>query len=466
MSIRFLRMIAATLVLGACGTNPENASGDVGASTPDASGPIQTQPPDAGVPSVVEPDAGALPSPTPDSGTPDSGTVDPGAPTEWPNALSRANSDAWLRANHDRLTVLKPRVLVLDVQRTDDQGKPGTPTDTFVSTLVGAFAEMSKPHGLTTNAAPALQYQVERIIDLRDPTAQYPSFWPPKGAGGFDIGEIFAPAFAPRLGFADPNTPGRFLSMCELFETGRINELWISARAGERNIFENQSRLQRYDAAMNPLAGQFNSCTNGCFYDPQKRVNCKVSVRMQEINRWRGPGCGTHAAGHAFENLRKSVPYLTRANRFLNFEIADFPLTSRSQYGCDYSSSAMASCFAFPQPGTITQGTDGKIPAFSLAWGSGCGNVHFAPNSAFQYNYNSSTPALNSCDDYGQGNGTGGNDRTTTYTAALVQGLEQKFGDCGGGWVTYWGQSFPGPGNTARDENGQPMKNWWPFLFY
>jgi len=27
-------------------------------------------------------------------------------------------------------------------------------------------------------------------------------------------------------------------------------------------------------------------------------------------------------------------------------------------------------------------------------------------------------------------------------------------------------QSFPGYGNVAKDVDGGPMKNWWPFLFY
>jgi hypothetical protein len=473
MNVRVMQLTAAGLMLTACGglaTNSGRAVADVSNAMDASAGPSPDSGTDSGqgggVPDAETYDAGdaSLPGLERDAGgPPDAGLVDAGAtPTEWPNALSRANSDAWLLANHDRLTLLKPRVLVLDVQRTDDSGNTGTPIDAFVTSLVGAFAEMSKPHGLTTGASAVLQYQVEAIVDLKDPAAQYPNLWPMGSASGFDIGEIFSPSFAPLLGFADPDVPGRFFGLCELFESGRINELWIAAGSGVRNIYENQSRLQKYDNNLRPLAGQFNTCTNGCFFDPKKRVNCKVSVRMQEISKWRGPGCGTHAAGHAFENLRSSLPYLAvNAQRFLNLDIAGLPLASRSQYDCDYTSS---SCFAFPMPGTMTQGTDGKIPPFSVPWGGGCGNVHFAPNSAFQYDYNSKTPALNSCDDYGQG--AGGQDKTAVYTADLVRVLDQKVNDCGGGWVTYWGQSFPGPGNRSRDDRGLPMKNWWPFLFY
>ena len=32
--------------------------------------------------------------------------------------------------------------------------------------------------------------------------------------------------------------------------------------------------------------------------------------------------------------------------------------------------------------------------------------------------------------------------------------------------MVYLAQSMPGLGNQARDTQGRPMKNWWPFLFY
>ena len=38
-------------------------------------------------------------------------------------------------------------------------------------------------------------------------------------------------------------------------------------------------------------------------------------------------------------------------------------------------------------------------------------------------------------------------------------------GDCGGKFLTYWYQNMPGLGNEARD-GADPMKNWWPFMFY
>jgi hypothetical protein len=30
----------------------------------------------------------------------------------------------------------------------------------------------------------------------------------------------------------------------------------------------------------------------------------------------------------------------------------------------------------------------------------------------------------------------------------------------------WWRQNLPGLANTALDDAGLPMRNWWPFLFY
>jgi hypothetical protein len=105
-------------------------------------------------------------------------------------------------------------------------------------------------------------------------------------------------------------------------------------------------------------------------------------------------------------------------------------------------------------------------PFHILDWGAACGNNHFPPNARSQYDYYSLMPALTSCPSYGLGGNPDGSDTRSEYTADLVQEYEQTYGDCGGGWMIYLGQSFPGAGNRATDARGQPMLNWWPFLFY
>ena len=38
--------------------------------------------------------------------------------------------------------------------------------------------------------------------------------------------------------------------------------------------------------------------------------------------------------------------------------------------------------------------------------------------------------------------------------------------DCQGQWMVFWRQCMPGLDNKCVDDEGKPMKNWWPFLFY
>jgi hypothetical protein len=382
----------------------------------------------------------------------------------WPNPLGPSNSSAWLRENHDRLTELRPRVLILDVS----QGPAHVPVEELASGFIAATEAETTYHGYSDpTGKPFVHYEVDRIIDLKDPAgAAHPATWPVVQR---DIGPLFAESFAPVLGYAAPEDPTRFMPMCELFERGIINELWIAADE-DRNLFENQSRLQMYDANFQPIDGQFNVCTNGCYVDPARLVNCKVSVRMQELNKTRGPGCATHAAGHALETLGQSIPYLAdNAARFFGQNLdKQYGLGVTSLYPCPYDSPT--ACVEHPFPSVMTSGPAFPGPAFFLAnWGAGCGNVHFPPNATGQYDYAAPSPALSTCASYGLGESWDRSDVKAEYSTALVAEYEAAYGrdaTCGGGWMVYMGQSMPGFGNKARDAKGQPMKNWWPFLFY
>jgi hypothetical protein len=70
---------------------------------------------------------------------------------------------------------------------------------------------------------------------------------------------------------------------------------------------------------------------------------------------------------------------------------------------------------------------------------------------------------------------------TTPYTNKMTDDLfnAQKAGpctagspycatedDCGGHGTSYLYQSFPSYGTTAKNDDGTPMHNWWPYLFY
>lgn len=392
------------------------------------------------------------------------GDAGPSGELEWPNTDAPANSDPWIAAHHDEITVMRPRVLVLDVQRV------GQPIELVTERIIAAVAEGSRYHGYSNESAPAfLQYEIEKLVDLRDATAEYPSFWPP--GPNFDVGELFTDAFAQRYGFEDPDAPGSFLSLCELFERGMIHELWIAAEAGVRAVYEHQGRMQRYDDNLSKIPGSFQECTNGCYNDPQDRVSCAVSVRMQEVNKGRGPGCFTHAAGHALENMHDAMPYLREnAHRFFYNGMQDryeLPYDRLYDIDCFLGQAPGERKCTFPMPTTLQyDASTGESMTFD-AFGQGCGDIHHKPNI-----YGSGVTAAHACEHYGLRDGEGGKDQTTLYSEAgsladvKMAEYETAFPDCDGGWQTYLRQSMPGLGNQAFAEDGTAMKNWWPFLFY
>ncbi len=63
--------------------------------------------------------------------------------------------------------------------------------------------------------------------------------------------------------------------------------------------------------------------------------------------------------------------------------------------------------------------------------------------------------------------GPGGKDRCTEFSSdRCIKPYEAIAGDCMGAWLVYWRQNMPNAHCPALDDEGQPMKNWWPFLFY
>ncbi|MBI3722993.1 hypothetical protein HY251_03420, partial [bacterium] len=92
--------------------------------------------------------------------------------TVWPNKKSRANSDAWLVQNHDKLRLMKPRVLVLNFANGLSREEAAKKVDELRS----ALGVSSRWHGGPSWAArsprqgdPAfLDYQVAKQVELTD----------------------------------------------------------------------------------------------------------------------------------------------------------------------------------------------------------------------------------------------------------------------------------------------------------
>ena len=380
----------------------------------------------------------------------------------WPNAASHTNSDDWIAQHHNQITKLKPVVLIVNFL-------PSTPGATVLAKAkenADAIALGSRYHGYSDKSAAAfIDYQLpEKTIDLPGMA--------PHLSDGFDYATfITSQTFADTLGYEDPADNTKNLTLCQAFERGLVNEVWVAETPEDPNkLYEIKSRAQRYDADGKKIANSFDTCaSNGC----TPAFTCGVTVRMSEINVERGPGCASHAWGHGIEGQvrRNQIPYFTQyATHFFNFDLDKlYGLSFGSWYEspCTYGG---APCVNYVSP-THVQDFPGAMltPAQKFDvddYHQGCGNVHWRSNSQVDPDPGTDQPAETTCENYGMRNGGGGKDLTDTYRNVKSTQYDSAVPDCGGGWATYLRQNIPGCHNLAKDDDGNAMLNWWPFLFY
>jgi hypothetical protein len=393
---------------------------------------------------------------------------DPGcAPTGWPTAAHGANSDPWLVTHHQVITQMRPRILVLNFENA------ASASDVMAAAQwqASAIAEGSRYHGYADDSAqPFLQPQIAGLVDLTDHPP--PSGWtnasstllPTTSTGEFDATALFTARFSNAYGFSDPSVPARWLSLCEIFEHGLVNEVWIEdGEAGIRRAPLNVERKQAYDEAGQPVTGMFvDDAGGGGTLD----VACKVTVRMAHLDRARGPGCDLQVRGWGIEQMWDALPAeAADARAFLN---ADFDRRFGVAFHsfaeiCDQAGDA---CVGYPDvmtaAGSYADGTGWRIAPFT----QGCGSSRFPPNARARGDFSNPGAVSSRCQGFGLGGGTGGGDSYAPYTSAVVAAQDRAFPDCGGGWQIYWRQSMPGAGNQAHGAGGRPLKNWWPFLYY
>lgn len=72
---------------------------------------------------------------------------------------------------------------------------------------------------------------------------------------------------------------------------------------------------------------------------------------------------------------------------------------------------------------------------------------------------------MSTCRDYRRGSDAG-SDRAQLVSADAWSAYGSLAPDCTGAFAVWWWQSFPSVDRRAIDAEGQPMRNWWPFLFY
>lgn len=192
-------------------------------------------------------------------------------------------------------------------------------------------------------------------------------------------------------------------------------------------------------------------------HDQLQRMNPRVLV----LNF----SCFLESLSHAIEGTAHSgaIPYFTRYFH----EFAGFALDKRHGLPWDsfYPLWGEGKGIEYPDPTTAVV-RDGSRTWRLTNYVAAGGNVHFSPNGRSHYDLGNTNPVMSTIEDWRIGSGPGGVDlgRPWTITAyARYLGLAP---DCMGPWLIYWRQNFPGLNNRQRDEDGRPMKNWWPFLFY
>ncbi|HMJ57275.1 MAG TPA: hypothetical protein VK540_34635 [Polyangiaceae bacterium] len=409
--------------------------------------------------------AGGGPDGSPD-GNGGAGGTNPGDGGEviWPNDISKTNSDTWISQNHDRITQLRPNVLLLNFSDTYSLAQ----TQTLADKHVAALKEASSSHKYKNpGAQPALAYQIAKIVMAGKANK-------PVSGNSINYPGLNTAAFADIIGIDDPASPGTKLTLCGLFEKGVINEVWGMVADGDGPKFDESVETKQVYSASDQKGTTMACVSNGTCVNTS--VPCKVSTRIFDFNPGRGSGCHQHAMGHAWENYinRGAIPALKKsAARFLNLDLnTRLGAPFASMYSaCNSNSMQLTNCVVWDSEIHARSGATAATTFDFPDMSGGCGNAHFYPNTTGTYSYDANTPdptVQSSCENYGLKNGAGGKDLTTPFnnkmTDTLFAGILDD--DCGGHGTAYLYQSFPGPGTLATNDDGTSMRNWWVYLFY
>lgn len=389
----------------------------------------------------------------------------------WPNRASQVNSDPWIAAHHQELRVMRPRVLALNFvnKRTNDE------MVAQMEQAIAAIAEGSRYHGYADAAAPAfLDYSVAYAIDLRDDppppgwalnnSTRYPREEPVEGYWGFDYERLFSDEYAGYYGIEDPQAPGEVLGLCQLIQRGLIHEVWIygDADVPDVNAAEVLELKPRYDVDRVRTNAPMSRCAgNGCF-DEEDAVSCGVTVRIAWFNNTRGPGCFMESLSHGLESMGGDpnlIPYLyDYLPTFAGLDLGErYDVPFQSWYSCPYGQD----CLSYPSEGAVAYDMGGDKQGVIDPFDPVCGNVHWPPNGRRHYDLDGPAAVRTSCAHYRDGS-----DATILYDKSMHEAYDGLAPDCMGPFIVWWRQNMPGLDNAAEDADGQPMLNWWPFLFY
>ena len=396
---------------------------------------------------------------------------DPKDLTVWPNQTSRANGDRWLIENHDTITRMKPRILLLNFSNEHSREH----LDRLAQRLIGCLAESTRFHGYTDAKAPAfLQYEVFKFVDLRDAdrTVGNSRKIPVKNAHakrGYNMkyAAYFGEEFAAHYAVPDPRDPMRMLKLDELLDAGYVHEVWFFESGNVKaephvGSYEVVELKPRYDDGFRPVVGKFVQAGNGGDSEqPWTGRSCRIGC----INASRGVGCFLESLAHGMEGQANSgaIPYFTRYfSEYAGFDLSTrYKLPFRELYGVKYGGTPIR----YPDAQTMVVTHDGKeitVGNYQVAGG----NAHFPPNARGHYDLDNDKPVLSTIEGWRLGGAADGKDLAKPWTNAAFRNYRDLAPDCMGAWLVYWRQNMPGYRTGQKDDAGKPMKNWWPFLFY
>jgi len=390
--------------------------------------------------------------------------------TVWPNAVSKSNSDSWLVHNHDKIRKMRPRVLVLNFSN----GFSSEKASRMAKQLCGAVTEGTRYHGYKDKNAPSfIEWKIVKLVDLTDPapypdtpdgnSTKYPRVPNWKEGINFAYKELYSDTFAEYYGFRDPDNPKRYLRLNELVARGIIHELWFFAYQRDAGSpFECTELKPVYDEKFRRVKDEHRHSGNGG--DPNEPWHGR-SLRISFINSERGIGCNVESLSHSIEATANSsvIPYFRRY--FYEFAGHDFDKRYNLPFNSFYALWGEGKGIEYPDPHTAIVKDGSRQWKLENYFCIG-GNVHFTPNGRGHYDLSSPSPVMSTIEHYRLFDGPDGKDIAEPWTIDKFQHYRELAPDCMGAWLVYWRQNFPGLDNKCKDDDGKPMKNWWPFLFY
>ena len=358
----------------------------------------------------------------------------------WPNAESAANSDPWLVANHDRIELMRPRVLVVNFVHGLSEARARAK----VNTLCAALRESSRWHGYRDPGAPAfLDYQIAEIVDLTEPR------------GDRDRNSARFPRTADGIHF-DYGALHEMLRLDELTERGRVNEVWLLADHTDHSApWETVEVKCSYDEHFRAAGGFERYAGNSGGHDAPWLGR---SLRILFVNYARGAGCAMESLGHSLERMFTCGALPALEPYFREYAMLDLDRRYKLPFESLYLKGEHPVDYPAPttlryRSGWFRHSVENYVPAG--------GNVHFMPNGRFDYDLDSPQPVLSTIESWREPG-----EQARPWTPAVLEPYRELADDCMGRWVVYWRQNMPGLGNTALDDEGRPMRNWWPYLFY